>query len=362
MSQFGSGVLQDVLNGTTVEFQKGFNETLGKTDYGFAKWALERAKGVGGLGSQHNIRVGLVSSLTTHAPFKPHSIDPILNVIVQYTVPPRWLTMNESYDELEKDLQGSKEQVYDAVEARQSAAIEKKFESMEDYVLGMPNDSTDNETPHGLWYHLRMYTNSSGVPQAVSDGIPDYLGIYHDGWGDGTTTSLGTYFGVDRTTAANSRLNNLAVDYSGSIDDDFRVKFRWMRKKLKFETLPGLKGAQDYNSPYIFAVSQSIAVQMETEGNAGPDDTNGDSGGRYTKALFQGITPLEFTKLDDDEFSRLALIRQSKLYPIALNGSQTRSTLVRSKDCFTTWNRHTLISFNLDCDNPRDAGGVFYVV
>lgn len=357
-------VINDILNASTEEYPDLFQETLDHYDGSFwGKWAMGSSKPVGGKGAMVQLRVGNQSQLLTHAPFKTDTVSAVTNVLAKWTTPPRWLTYNTSYDELEEDLNGGKEQIVSVIKARESGAIEQKFTDMEGYVLGMPNDENDAETPVGIFYYGRMYTNSSGTPQAQP--IPDRNGIYINAWGDASTTNNQYMHDIDLSDARYSRLPNYAASWSGAVDDALRETMRWFRLLLNIETLPGLMGqtAQFGEQDWLFVVPPATSIEMIGSGNNGPDDQMGDAGGRFVRALFQGLTPRVSQMLENDAHNRMVLLNQKRIYPIHSGSQRIKTKLREASNAHTTWTRHTDISYNLHCScAPSSAIGVLYTV
>jgi hypothetical protein len=358
-------MLADVINTVLPELPSIFEETLrgSASSYVWADMFLKNMRSVGGLGALHEFRTKRGTGLSTHKAYGDTPAPSVENLLSRYTTPQRFLKWGYAFDDIENAFTTDKEAIYDAVKARISGEMEAKFEDMEGIVMGVPQNSSDNEGVHGIPYHIRPGIDSGGA--VVATATPAANGRYLKAWGDTTTTNRERYFEIaDRGDPSVARVNNYTALYSGSIDEAAQNTMRLMRRVLNWKRLEGLQGDTSGlagNFPYTVVVPETIGVAIEALAQDWVEETGGDVAGvTGDRVRWQNIRFVESKFLDSVNGLPIYLLNTNKIRPMHHRKFKEKQYDIRSAEQVTTRRLTTIMSYNIDCDLPQQAGAIIH--
>jgi hypothetical protein len=230
------------------------------------------------------------------------------NVMGKISIPWAYWQVAPSYDEKELQENRGGESIVDTLDTIFDDAYTEDEERTEGMMVGTPASSTDTNSIWGLpvWFPTLPLNTSD-----TTGGFNAYRWYYQDGT---STDSLGS---LDCSDVRYERLRRWAGTYT-EINQAFFDLFRRARTRTNFRSIANVKGEMAEGMNTCFA-GHATCDSIEARGNQGPDDQQGDAGGKFTVARCQGIVVLRAPVIDSLAYSPVWGV---KLGPRGLFGSK----------------------------------------
>jgi len=237
----------------------------------------------------------------------------------------------------------------DYMKGQYEVMMKSVVDGLEASGFNLPENSSDDKTPHGLPYWFPML--GVGVEDPVG-GFNGTTAVYGDG---STTTTIGN---TDRSTAL--RAKTWVGTYTGA-NSAMLDSIRNMQEYTLFKKPQDLEQyAKAIRNNFALFSGTRMRLSYESLVNAGPDDRNGDANPFHGQLTFRGQPWLDVRSLDDVANDPIYHVNFQKFQACVHSAFWAKWDDEIKQDDRHTYSKARDYRFNYLLLNEQQGGGVIH--